>query len=59
MITAVPSDSNDSMISMMRDMYDPDGDPEPIGANVVLVIYAIYVVFLNILLVNLMIAIFR
>lgn len=43
----------------MFDIYDPEFDcPEPNGAKLSMAIYTFYVVFLNILLVNLLIAIF-
>ena len=44
--------------SLVTDIYDPNDCPDPLTSHFVLVIYAVYLVFLNILLVNLLIAIF-
>lgn len=49
-----PADPNRTI----TDRYDPSDCPEIIGANVALILYTIYLIFLNILLINLLIAVF-
>ena len=48
-------DSNDTYIYS----YGPDDCPNKVGANVSLAIYVLYLILLDILLVNLLIAIFK